>query len=244
MTRFVFDFDGVLFDTARECLAVAYRTFTGGEADPPRALASAFAQHRYLVGPPWQYAVLLRCLERGDVPSNAEAFLALAARQREELAGFTDRYFAERERLAASPRWLELVRPYETSARSFRELHARGTARILSTRDDRSITKLCAHYLGVELAKGVLLPRAGSREKWELLLDVAANERIEPSRIFFLDDYFAHALPAKQRGISAHLAAWGYLGPTDEKNALTAGLPCLQLTDLDRALRAHQENHA
>jgi hypothetical protein len=62
--------------------------------------------------------------------------------------------------------------------------------------------------------------------------------------VFFVDDYLPHALPAHRHGIAAHLATWGYLGPDDQAAALTAGLPCLQLSDLARALRAHEENHA
>jgi phosphoglycolate phosphatase-like HAD superfamily hydrolase len=250
MTLVVFDFDGVLLDTARECLEVSYQTVRAqtslafgdrwrDQPEPSAELAATFAKHRYLVGPPWQYAVLLECIAAGDVPSETRVFLELCAAKKASLEGFTDAYFGERAKLAASPRWVTLATPYAPSAAVFRELHARGDAAILSTRDDRSIQLLLAHHVGV--ADPHMLPRAGTREKWELLLDTAADRKLAPEQLFFVDDYVQHALPARRRGIAAHLATWGYLGPHDIREATAAALPCLQLADLATAVRAHQD---
>lgn len=252
MTRwFVFDFDGVLFDTDRECLAIAYRAvrelpdawaapYRAAEA-PDAAVERAFLAHRHRVGPPWQYAVLLRAIAEGALPATTDAFHARARELRGELEPFTERYFAARGALAEDrARWLALAAPFAESTREFVRLHARGAAAILSTRDDESIRRLCAHYLGVELAPTELLTRSGPREKWEILLDAARDRGLAPGDVFFIDDYLPHALPAHRRGIAAHLAQWGYVGEGDVDAALTAGMPCLQLSDLGAALRAHE----
>jgi FMN phosphatase YigB (HAD superfamily) len=241
---YVFDFDGVLFDTERETLEVAFRSVR----DRPWArrwksaddVADAFHRDRYFVGPPWQYAVLFECIANNAIPRTHEEFAYLAAECKEPYANFTEHYFATRAALAADrDAWLALSKPYE-SARRFVALHAEDRAVILSTRDDNSIRLLCAHYLGVPHA--TLLPRSGPRPKWELLVDAARERGIAPERVFFLDDHIGHALPARQHGIAANLAAWGYLGPDDVASALTAGLPCLQLSQLDRAIHEHQEH--
>jgi phosphoglycolate phosphatase-like HAD superfamily hydrolase len=248
---FVFDFDGVLFETDRECLAIAYRAvrelsaawaapFRAHEAPTPE-VERTFLLHRHRVGPPWQYAVLLRAIALGQLPETTEQFLAQAQALRGELEPFTERYFGARGALAEDrARWLALAAPYPDAAREFQRLHARGAAAILSTRDDESIRRLCAHYLGVSLGPGELLPRAGPREKWEILLEAAAARGLGPGDVFFVDDYLHHALPAHRKGVAAHLARWGYLGDGDRQAALTAGLPCLQLSDLGAALRAHE----
>ena len=251
MTLFVFDFDGVLFATDRECLAIAYRPvreLPAPWAEPYRALEApspeverAFLAHRHRVGPPWQYAVLLRAIAERALPATTEEFLARAAQLRGELEPFTERYFAARAALAADrAAWLALVTPFAEAAGELVRLHAQGAAAILSTRDDTSIRLLCAHYLGIELGPGELLPRSGPREKWEILLETAAARGLPPGEVFFLDDYLHHALPARRRGIAAHLAGWGYVGEGDVEAALTAGMPCLQLPDLGPALRAHE----
>lgn len=251
MTLYVFDFDGVLFETDRECLAIAYRAvreLPDAWAAPYRAAAApapeierAFLAHRHRVGPPWQYAVLLRAIAEGALPATTEAFLARAAALRAELEPFTERYFAARAAVAADrAAWLALVTPFAEATREFARLHARGAAAILSTRDDASIRLLLAHYLDIELGPGELLPRSGPREKWEILLEAAAARGLPPGEVFFVDDYLHHALPARRRGVAAHLAGWGYVGEGDIEAALTAGLPCLQLSDLGAALRAHE----
>lgn len=253
MTLFVFDFDGVLFQTARECLAIAYRAvrelpdawaepFRASEAPSPD-VERDFLAHRHRVGPPWQYAVLLRAIAERALPESTEQFLARAAALRGELEPFTERYFAARGAIAADRAgWLALVTPFAEPLAALRELHARGAAAILSTRDDDSIRLLLAHYASVELSPGELLPRSGPREKWEILLDVAAARGLPPGDVFFVDDYLHHALPAHRRGIAAHLAGWGYVGEGDVAAALTAGMPCLQLSDLGAALRAHDDS--
>ena len=248
MSFYVFDFDGVLFDTRHECLEVAYQAVRvlpvawnarwRDAEQPPLRVADAFARYRYRVGPPWQYALLLELIAERRLPDRAEDFFAQAAERRSELEPFTEVYFAQRDKLAANPRWLDLAKPYAQATRAFRDLS--GRAAILSTRDDRSITRLCQHYLGIEPR---LLPRSGASEKWQLLLGAAEQLGMRPESLFFVDDYVQHALPARRRGISAQLAVWGYLGPDDKIHALTEGLPCLQLSDLDRAIRAHEENH-
>ncbi len=248
MTLFVFDFDGVLFETDRECLAIAYRAVRElpvawaepyrASPEPEPAVERDFLLHRHRVGPPWQYAVLLKAIAERTLPESTEQFLARAAALRGELEPFTERYFAARGEVAADrARWLALATPFAEACRELERLHARGAAAILSTRDDTSIGRLCAHYLGVEVP---LLPRSGPREKWEILLEAAAARGLAPGDVFFVDDYLHHALPAHRRGVAAHLARWGYVGEGDVEAALTAGMPCLQLADLGAALRAHE----
>jgi HAD superfamily hydrolase (TIGR01509 family) len=237
----VFDFDGVLVDTIEECLTMAFTTarrLAGQSVEPPpREVAESFLAHRHLVGPPWQYAVLLECIARGEIP-DAAGFALLSSEREVALAGFTDAYFAARTELSADqPRWLSTMRPYDAALRVFREQHEQG-AWILSTRDAASIEKILRHFTGVVPRQ---LPRAGPRPKWETLVDVARRTGVPEQRILFIDDHLPHVLPAKQRGISAQLASWGYLGPSDLDDAAAAGVRCLSLDELHSAVHQHQE---
>jgi phosphoglycolate phosphatase-like HAD superfamily hydrolase len=252
MTLYVFDFDGVLFDTARECLAVAYastRKIAGATRErwrdldePLPSVTQMFLANRHWVGPPWQYAVLLDCIATERMPSTTAEFLALAATRKGELSAFTELYFETRCELARDlARWCSVIDPYAEALAAFARLHAAGHAAILSTRDDRSIQRILGYFAGVE---PVLLPRSGPREKWEILVETSAARGLSPSRVFFVDDYAHHALGAHRRGIAAHVALWGYLGPDDIETARANGLPCLALAELDTALARHEEENA
>jgi phosphoglycolate phosphatase-like HAD superfamily hydrolase len=241
---FAFDFDGVLFDTAHECRAIAFEAIREydhqGQVALPDDAAELFIKYRQWVGPPWQYAALIECIRLRAMPTSREQFLQYAAHRESDLHGFTELYFATRERLSLDlARWTSHVRPYPAATAAFRALHQRGRALILSTRDARSITLLCAHFLDVDVS-AALLPRAGDLPKWRVLMELAQQRGLQPPDVFFLDDYLPHALPAFEKGISARLALWGYLSDSDRAVASAAGLPCLELLDLDRALLEHE----
>lgn len=251
---YVFDFDGVLFDTARECLDIAYqavrshpRTQSFAQAwkdhqDPPAKVAQAFLSHRHWVGPPWQYALLLLCIAEGQIPDSTETFLDLCARERAAFEWFTDAYFEQRWILAKDPeRWFGFTQPVQEATQIFAQLYAQGSAWLLSTRDNQSIQRIFAHWTGTAIDEGRILPRSGRLEKWEILLSFAQAQKVTPARIFFLDDYLQHALPALEHVIAAHLATWGYLGPHDEQRARSKGLPCLRTKDLNQTVRLHDQ---
>jgi phosphoglycolate phosphatase-like HAD superfamily hydrolase len=241
MSLYVFDFDGVLFDTARECLAIAYATRYGMAATPSPATAAAFLANRHWVGPPWQFAVLLELIERGKLPTTTAEFLALATARKPAVESFTERYFATRGELSRDvERWCSVMTAFAPALAAFRALHDEGRAVVLSTRDDASIQKILGHFANLE---PVLLPRSGPLEKWQILVAEAERRGLAPGRVFFLDDYAHHAVPAKQRGIAAHLALWGYLGADDLETARASGVVPTQLADLARTIERHEQEN-
>jgi len=245
---FAFDFDGVLFDTARECLDIAWETSRDlpfatrwhGVAEPPAEVERAFLQHRYWVGPPWQYAVLLEGIATGKLPPDTDAFLGRARTQEAALSGFTEAYFATRTRLAADPdRWLRTVRAHDVPATAFTRLHRTGEAVILSTRDAASIQLILSRMLGIDDA--VQLERGGPRPKWQILAEAAEHRGLSHERVYFIDDHPHHALPAHEHGFTAHLALWGYNSPTDVAACRLAGLSAITIPQLDATLSAHSK---
>lgn len=251
---FVFDFDGVLFHSAPECLEIAFRTASrdperwgfarpwAGLGSPPEEVARLFLKFRYWVAPPWQYAVLLKLIAEEALPSTTEEFMSMTRRHKEELECFTDHYFATRAVVMKDrKKWLSLIRPIRPATDCFEELVREGRAAILSTRDPMSIQAIIRDVLGVELGPQHFLPRAGTLKKHELLAQLSREKSISPKDIFFLDDYLDHALPAYNQGFQAHLAVWGYVGPTDRDDALRAGMPVLKLEELQSCVSTFKE---
>ncbi|MBI4126186.1 MAG: hypothetical protein HY465_01710, partial [Deltaproteobacteria bacterium] len=232
-SQFVFDFDGVLFDSARECFVLAARAASGPDWKDKfssadfRGLEYAFLKSRYHVGPPWQFALLLKLLLENRVPQRTEDFLLIAERERGIWESFTEAYFAERKELSKNPtEWLNSFGMHKGPLEFFRSAMERGQARVLSTRNEESILRLLRELARIPVKDEILFPRAGAKEKWELLLEHCGD--LDPAQVLFLDDYVAHLLPALDRGFGAHLAAWGYLSPFDKEIAARKGLPVLE----------------
>ena len=72
----VFDFDGVIADSQKECLFLSYQTFSGlSLADfstelIPESFVKKFMKYRYLVGPPEEYLSLCESIVSDTVPES------------------------------------------------------------------------------------------------------------------------------------------------------------------------------
>jgi len=237
---FVFDFDGVLFDTRNECLKVAFeaaKMWPFGERwqndlEPSRKITEQFLQYRYVVGPPWQYGVLLELLSQGKAPNSRDEFFDLARQKANSFNHFSETYFSARAKLG--DRLLQYIKPYRESVAIFCHLLAEKRAFILSTRNAKSIEFLFMHFLGIELPAGCLLATVGQHcEKWQILQEKARASGLNPSQIAFFDDYIQYLIPMQKIGFQVYLAKWGYLGPNDIETALNFKLPCVDLNNLE-----------
>ena len=72
----VFDFDGVIADSQKECLFLSYQTFMNLDLSNydldqiPKSFSKKFMQYRYLVGPPEEYLSLCKSIVSGTVPES------------------------------------------------------------------------------------------------------------------------------------------------------------------------------
>ena len=238
---FVFDFDGVLFDTEKECLQLAFHASKSYEFakswtnlnEPPAEVAFAFLKSRYFVGPPWQYPVLLESIANDNVPATWEDFLELAQKKEALYCDFRQHYYACRTSMGKD--LYKFIKPVEKSPQVFLQLKKNHPTFILSTRNLESISALWKHFFNMSLEE-IILPLPKGEEKVSVLKNLAVAKAWKPGEIFFIDDYFPHLIPAHQQGFNAFLAKWGYLGPNDANSALKMGLPCVDLHQLEPLL--------
>lgn len=212
--------------------------------NPSDQFKQAFLDNRYLVGPPWQYGLLIQLISQGQIPMSSEKFLDLCEKEQNHYQGFAEAYFEQRKKLASNPEsWAQFMGPYNASEGVFRKLFSQKQLRILSTRDGISIKRIIKLFWDIDLESNTLLERGTSnRSKAQILQDFAASQNVSTEQVFFIDDYLHHLLPAKELGFDVHLASWGYLGPNDKESALKLGLSCVDLEDLE-AIVAKENNH-
>ncbi|MCC6278382.1 MAG: HAD family hydrolase [Oligoflexia bacterium] len=240
--KFIFDFDGVLFESARECFAVAvntarlpkWKSLINIDTLSDEDLAPRFLEKRYFVGPPWQYAVLLKLLAKAQLPETSHEFLKVAEKYQSEFIDFSDDYYKTRERLSLnSSHWTQNVRAFEKPLQLFLKLVNQDRAWILSSRDESSIHRIFDAVVGIKLDPGLIIPKPPhGQTKAMRLQETAKRTGLEPNEILFIDDYVHHLAPAQELGFDVALSTWGYLGEEDRREALALNIPQLKIDEL------------
>lgn len=210
------DFDGVLFDSAREAFEVAFRTRFGEGEDAGRQAAwEAFIRLRPHVWSAWHYRVVMDAFAQGlEPPAALDAVQAVVggaagAQDRE----FESAFFACRQRLLAKDReaWLRLSPPYPFFDRLKPLLLVRPDAFcVVSTRNEASIRELLALHLEGTLPRiaGAETIGAAGGSKAQVIRAV-----LRPGeRGMLVDDCRAHLDAAKGiEGLLLREAGWGYV---------------------------------
>jgi len=234
------DFDGVVVDALTECAAVTWFAGPGAStADPdlpqavddlPADYLTTFAQVRaysrtlddfmvantlYPRAEPVDRAVFEAALAGGDPGERARA-AAAAERIRGRWRGQQFRQWARlhtvRQELA------ELLRTTPHSVV------------VVSAKDAASIRAILAHH-GLD---GVVSRIIGScRDKpaaLQRLRDTHPKARVEG--VVLIDDSVANVIAAREAGVQAQWALWGYHGPEDFRLAARAGVRQLHIRQL------------
>jgi phosphoglycolate phosphatase-like HAD superfamily hydrolase len=251
---FIFDFDGVLMDSADEASVTAYNAATGAEARSPEefppGLAERFRRNRFHAqDASGMFSLMAGCLETGGADSGAPM---TAAEYRRLLEGATlpaetrrERFFAARRRFQADDPigWLELNRPYPGIREAVRR---RGPERlVLLTSKNRDATlALCRHF-GLDVRGENVFSGDGGAKKSDNLDRI--HERYGRNRYVFIDDHLENLrevnVRARERGIalSPVLALWGYTGPDAAGAAEKSGFRTISREALIAALESGSE---
>jgi len=211
------DFDGVLCDSAVECLVVAYNAYYGAAAENPEeidpALSSYFLRHRYLVTSADNFWLLIHAFEQGEEKLDRPRYKALRSEREEAIRSFGPRFFACREELKQDEQhWLGLNRFFKQSEvvldSEFPSFF------IITTKDADSVRRLAELHGYGEKIRGIYSKefavdkRLSFRKLFADLGDEAATDRY-----LFVDDNLDHLLQVADLPVALHLAGWGYVDP-------------------------------
>jgi len=242
------DFDGVIADSARETFLVALRALValrpssrlapvrveaeaaaraGPEALELYPLLAGFRDLMPLGNRAEDFGVALEALEAGrSFAGQPEYDAFFSTFDRGWLRAFHERFYQERERLAAEgpELWRSLQPPYpEVVAALQRHRGVRGLA-IATAKDRRSVETLLASYglAGVFPPDLVLDKETGVAKTAHLEL-LQRRLDVPFSAIAFVDDKLRHLEAVAPLGVRCVLAAWGYNGERERTAAAAAG---------------------
>ncbi len=231
--QLVLDFDGVLCDSATECLYIgwyahtgapvdAFAALDGGEYDVPAEVAERYWRTRPFMRHLAQFVVPLL-----DAPAPvgraafAERFASLpdgladefAVAARDYRAAVSDRY--RDSWLALHGVWPEVSRLVDG-------------AYLATARDSASVLEILGSH-GVRPDPARIFDRL--TEKTAALAEIAARESLDRAEVWLLDDSIDNCLAAQAEGFGAGWASWGCGDPGDEAIAIAHDIPVVTLGD-------------
>lgn len=240
------DFDGVISDSARESFAVALRTLgrLGGRPGPEREqdadLYAAFLEIMPLGNRAEDYAVALRAIEQGRrLPDQAAYDVFKAEIPDADLRAFHEAFYRVREAWArADPEgWLGLMRPYPGIAALLRRHAGDAWLAIATSKDRASVRRLLVSYGIADLfpEAHVLDKESGPRKRAHLSA-LIRSRAVPPDQVTFVDDKVNHLDDVAPLGVRCVLAAWGYNGDRERREAERAGHRVCGLDEVEAAL--------
>lgn len=245
MKALVLDFDGVLFDSARESFAVALRTYRELEPDstlggPDTRLRDRFVELMPLGDGALDYGTVLSMLERGLAPRDQDEYDGLRSlRDAAWLERYRRRFYEVRHEWAArSPReWRELMPPYEGLVKLLRRRRRDAIYAIATAKDRASVDVLLAeHGLDELFAPELILDNASGPDKSAHLGALGGRLALPAAELTFVDDKVNHLDSVAPLGVRCALAAWGYNGPREHRLARERGYAVCGLDDAESIL--------
>lgn len=255
------DFDGVISDSAPEAFVVASRTFHGlrpasrvapdlapGAEDraPSRAevlahpLYAAFLELMPLGNRAEDYGVMLEALEGRIEISDQAAYDAWRDRlDREWLRSFHKSFYRVRADLSeADPAgWEALLGPYPRLPGILRRRAGEVLLAIATAKDRRSVAKLLRSY-GIDdlFPADRVLDKETGVTKADHLAFLHRTLGVPYPEMTFLEDKVNHLDAAARLGVRCALAAWGYNGEREIRQARSRGYLVCTLDEVEEQI--------
>ena len=164
------DFDGVICDSQKECLLVAYNAYNILERKSltreinldsiPAQIRDQFLANRFLVRPAKEYWLLMDLIIKRLTIPNQKCFNSLANSYKNKLHEFENTFFRERQfiRENATDKWLSLHRIYPEFTENWTKLKTEFNVYIVTNKGSSTVSQLLG-FFEINILKSMFLPR-------------------------------------------------------------------------------------
>lgn len=226
--RIFIDFDGVLFNTAKEAYAVSL--ISAKEARNIDEIKfntihyKQFLKYRYLVGPAWNYMYILKFLSKETDNIELKYQKSLSTVRKEDYLSFEISFFKTREYLKQNyfKAWLELNEKYYffDLIKEMLDKH-QDIFKIITTKDKATVKKLLdingICFKEEDIYDKESFVRHG--DKGAIIKNIIQKENVKES--IFIDDSKKHLDSCREiKNLNLYQSGWGYVSLRD-KNTFT-----------------------
>jgi phosphoglycolate phosphatase-like HAD superfamily hydrolase len=242
----VLDFDGVIFDSARESFTVARRSYLDLRPDSSLArrskadLYGAFVELMPLGNRAEDYGTELAAIDTGERLPDQEAYNKFRASQDPQwLEAYHSQFYAVRHSMAEETpdAWHALMHPYEPFVEILRRRAGQIPYAIATAKDLRSVEALLsAHGIADLFQPHLILDKETGAKKSAHLERLHGLLGLPYPEMTFVDDKVNHLDTVASLGVRCALAAWGYNGSREHDLAADRGYLVCTFDDVEDRL--------
>lgn len=228
----VFDFDGVIGDSAYECYVQSIKAFgdVGGKLEDSKKAEQKFRQARPFVKVAEDYDVVLRMIEKNpeinfDEIAQAD-FEKAKGSFRQDFAKFKERFLASRKEMQAKDEnaWYALQKDFPGVVKSINKLAEKFKVVIGTTKDKASTAKLLKFY-GANISEEDIVSKEIFDDKTKQMKYISIKYDMPLENLVFVDDMLEQLRPVVGIGVKPVMADWGYSTKAQKEIAMKEGIP-------------------
>jgi phosphoglycolate phosphatase-like HAD superfamily hydrolase len=237
----ILDFDGVLIDSLDEVILTVYNTATGQHVmslvDLPQALIRLFRRNRFHVQPIGDGVLLMNwCLKNyrsgADIILQTEEYQAIIGKATTPVARRSRQVYETRQEFIErdTAGWTNLHRPFQPFWDALVERRNPPGFAIVTNKNRSATERLCRHF-GLKIPSESIYSGDNGASKVDNMQLI--QQHFGAGTFYFLDDSLKNLQELDQnvnrqkKMLIPLLAAWGYIGPEDQKIARTIGYDVL-----------------
>lgn len=234
------DFDGVLCDSAIECLINSYNSFNVIEESSIKKVyglgeiatgeVKAFMTFRPLARVAKEYCLLWHMIKENQAIDPGKNINKQAKIPADKLEKFNSIFYTQRKEWMEKDikAWLGHNPLYNGMRETLLKISDRENVFIVSSKD-RSAIKAIMEYNELPVDEDKILGSDSGMDKDAVFHKLKEAYSISFSAITFLDDNVNNLLQAKDMGISVFFASWGYSMNTDKNRINEMCIPMVAL---------------
>ncbi len=225
----IFDFDGVIVDSAHECFVICEEVAKRLGWKSIDRLEKQFLQARSFVLAAEDYYYIVKSFDKElniDFSNlTQEEYEKLKISLSGNVKPFVDLFYKIRYDMQSKDMdiWFKLHGIYPGMKEAFTEISSKYKTVIATAKDTKSTFELL-NSIGLELKEDQINGREFSKEKVEKIKKVIEIFKLKPEEIFFIEDMLQNLQPVLDIGVKGCLVSWGYSNKTQKEEARKLGI--------------------
>ena len=219
------DFDGVIFDSQKECLLVSYFAYNKIKSkdfrkysldEIPKEIIDLFYKHRYLVRPAWQYLVLIEMIHKNK-KINFKTFKLSCEYNHKNKSILESSFFNLRSKLMneSIDTWISLNPPYPEVIDVWSKIKHFDEVYLVTNKNYHPVVKLLRFYK-LNINEKNIFSQEKIKRKIDTLTMLKDRHYLEYYQTYFVDDSTYYVSQTLDAGFNSYFAGWGY-----EKNNIS-----------------------